>query len=111
MSGNQLEGRRGETVALQVEECCYRYLMVGGGMVLVGLALMLTTVLFWLGAPMVAVGGAIIVGNIVWFLRVKKQQGINVTCPHCNKEYNILPGSHSFMCDECQQVVPVPRAA
>jgi hypothetical protein len=99
------------TVARQVEECCYRYLLIGGSLVLVGLIMMLTAVLFWLGAPLAVIGAALVSGNIVWFFRLRKQQGIAVTCPHCEKEYIVLPGFGSFICSECQHAVPVPRAA
>jgi hypothetical protein len=97
--------------ARQLEECCYRYWKIGGALIAVGVVLMLTSMLFWLGAPLAAAGAAVIVGNIVWFLRVNQQASIMVTCPHCAKEHNVLPGFHNFVCDECEHEVPVPRAA
>jgi hypothetical protein len=111
VNGDQERGRRGETDALQAEERSFRYLKVGGGLMLLGFVLMLTTVLVWLGAPLAAIGAAIIVWDIVSFLRLQKMQGINVTCPHCNKDYTVLPGMQHIMCDECKHVIPVPRAA
>ena len=104
-------GQLGETDARQVEETCYRYMKIGGGLVLAGLALMFTSVFFWLGAPVAAIGVAVIGGTMIWLLRLNKTAGINVTCPHCDKQYNVLPGFHSFVCDECEHEVPVPRAA
>lgn len=111
MNGEQIHGHPHEVDAQQAEEFCYRYMMIGGGLLLVGFVLLLTTVLFWVGIPVAAVGAAIIAGNIVWYLRLRKQQGINVACPSCSKEYNVLPGVHNFICDECKHVVPVPHAA
>ena len=111
MHGHSRPGRGQETVARQAEECCYRYLLIGGALLLVGLILMLTAVLFWLGAPLAATGAALIGGNIIWYLRLRKQQGMEVTCPHCHKEYTILPGFGQFICSECQHTVPVRRAA
>jgi hypothetical protein len=105
------QGRLGEADAQQVEETCYRYMKIGGGLVLAGLALMLTSVLFWLGAPVAAIGALVIAATIIWLFRVNQKAGISVTCPHCEKQYNVLPGFHSFVCDECEHVVPVPRAA
>ena len=104
------DGRGERTVARQAEECCYRYLAIGGSLALVGLVLMLTSVLFWLGAPLAAIGAAMIGGNIIWFLRLRKQQGMQVTCPHCDKEYTVLPGFGHFICSECRYTVPVRRA-
>jgi hypothetical protein len=106
-----MEGRRAETDALEAEERSFRYLKVGGIMVLIGFALMLTTVLFWLGAPLATIGFIIIVWDIASYLRLQKQQGINVTCPHCSKDYTVLPGMQHVLCDECKHVIPVPRAA
>ena len=54
---------------------------------------------------------ALIGGNIIWFLRLWKQQGMEVTCPHCDKSYTVLPGFGHFVCSECQHTVSVPRAA
>lgn len=105
------DGRGERKVARQAEECCYRYLAIGGSLALVGLVLMLTSVLFWLGAPLAAIGAALIGGNIIWFLRLRKQQGIEVRCPSCDKEYTVLPGFGSFICSECRHTVPVRRVA
>jgi hypothetical protein len=105
------QGRPGVADAVQVEETCYRYMKIGGGLVLGGLALMFTSVLFWLGAPVAAFGAVMIAGTILWLLRLNQKAGISVTCPHCDKQYNVLPGFHSFVCDDCEHVVPVPRAA
>lgn len=109
MNGDQIRAHRNSVNAMQVEECCFRYWKIGGGMVLAGLAMMLVAVLFPIGVMVVAAGAALIVGNIIWFWRVRQQQGIMVSCPSCNKEYNILPGTHTFMCDECRHAVPVPN--
>jgi hypothetical protein len=109
--GHSNDGRGDKTAARQAEDCCYRYLLVGGSMVLVGLVLMLTAVLFWLGAPLAAIGAALIGGNMIWFLRLRKQQGMEVTCPSCDKSYTVLPGFGSFICSECRHTVPVRRAA
>jgi hypothetical protein len=111
VNGDQIKANQDEANAMQVEECCYRYLKIGGGMVLGGLVMMLIAVLFPVGVLLVAGGAALVLGNIVWYLRLRQQQGIMVACPSCGKEYNILPGSHTFMCDDCQHVVPVPRVA
>jgi hypothetical protein len=108
VNGDQIRAQRGGANALQAEECCYRYWKIGGGMILGGLVMMLIAVLFPIGVMLVAAGATVIVGNIVWFLRVRQQQGIMVACPSCGKEYNILPGSHNFVCDECQHIVPIP---
>jgi hypothetical protein len=107
----QTEGRLVRVNAEQLEETCYRYMKIGGGLLLVGLALMMTTVLFWLGAPVAALGAAIMAVNMLCMLRLNKTAGIAVTCPNCDKKYNVLPGSHSFVCDDCQHVIAVPRAA
>ncbi len=111
MNQAQVGGRQGEANVLRMEECCYLYWKIGGGLIAVGIVLMFTTVLFWLGAPLAAVGAAVIVGNILWFLKVNRQSGINVTCPHCQKVHNVLPGFHRFICEECEHEVLVPRAA
>jgi len=111
MKGDQNRARRDEANAMQVEECCYRCWKIGGGMVLSGVVLMLIAVLFPVGVLLVAAGATVIIGSIVWFFRVRQQQGIMVACPSCGKEYHVLPGSHTFVCDDCQHVVPVPRAA
>jgi uncharacterized Zn-finger protein len=97
--------------AEQAEEYCYRFLKIGGGMVLGGLCLMMVAFLFPVAVLLAAAGALVITGDIIWFLRLRNQQGINVTCPYCEKEYNALPGSHTFMCDECQHAVSVPRVA
>src|SRR5690349_20939563 len=65
MHGHSSDGSGDGTVARQAEECCYRYLVIGGALGLVGLVLMLTAVLFWLGAPLAAVGAVLIGGNIL----------------------------------------------
>jgi hypothetical protein len=98
-------------MARQAEECCYRYLLIGGSLALVGLILMLTAVLFWLGAPLAAIGAAVMSGNILWFLRLRKQQGTQVNCPSCQKKYTVPPGCRSFICSECRHAVPVRHAA
>jgi hypothetical protein len=108
VNGEQIRAHRREANAMQVEECCYRYWKIGGSMILAGLVMMLIAVLFPVGMLLASAGALLIVGNIVWFLRVRQQQGIMVGCPSCGKEYNILPGSHNFVCDECQHVVPIP---
>jgi len=97
--------------AQQVEETCYRYMKIGGGMVAAGLVLMLTSVFFWLGAPLAPFSAVVIGSTILWLFRLNQTAGISVTCPHCDKKYNVLPGFHSFVCDECEHEVPVPRAA
>ena len=66
---------------------------------------------FWIGAPLTAAGAAIVGGNILWFWKLNRQASINVTCPHCHKEYNVLPGFQYFLCDECKHEVPVPNVA
>ena len=105
-------GDRGDgTMERQAEEYCYLYLLIGGSLVLAGLILMLTAVLFWLGAPLAALGAALISGNILWFLRLRKRQGTQVNCPSCQKEYTVLPGCGSFICSECRHTVPVRHAA
>jgi hypothetical protein len=111
VNSERTDGRLVQVNAEQLEETCYRYLKIGGGVFLVGLALMLTTVMFWLGAPLAAIGAAIMAGTMVWLLRLNKTAGIAVACPNCDKEYNVLPGSHNFVCDDCQHVIPAPRAA
>ena len=111
VNGDQIRAHRDEVNAIKVEDTCYRYWKIGGGMVLGGLVLMLIAFLFLFGVLLVAAGAGLIIGNIVWFFRVRQQQGIMVACPSCGKEYNILPGSHIFVCDDCQHVVPVPRVA
>jgi hypothetical protein len=111
VNGDQIRANADEANATRVEDACYRYLKIGGGMVLGGFVLMLIAMLFPVGVLLVAVGAALILGNIVWYLRVRQQQGIMVACPSCGKEYNILPGSHIFVCDDCQHVVPIPRVA
>jgi hypothetical protein len=111
VNGEQISGHRSEAAAQRFEDCCYRYLKIGGGMVLGGVVLMMIAVLFPVGVFLVAAGAALIVGNIIWFLRMRQQQGIIVTCPSCSKEYNVFPGSHTFICDECEHAVPVPHAA
>ncbi len=111
MNPTQWRRQNGATDALGVEECCYRFWKIGGGMIAVGIVLMFTSVLFWLGAPLAAIGAAIIMGNILWFLNVNRQTGIKIACPNCEKEHTILPDFHRFVCDECQHEVPIPRAA
>jgi hypothetical protein len=111
VNGDRIETRPAVTDARKVEETCYLYMKIGGGLLVAGLALMMLTVLFWLGAPLAAIGAAIIAGNILWLLQLNKKAGINVTCPHCDKQYNVLPGFHNFICDNCEHEVPVPRAA
>src|SRR5260370_12048612 len=111
MKSHENRGRGEGTMERQAEQYCYLYLLIGGSLVLVGLILMLTAVLFWLGAPLAALGAALISGNILWFLRLRKQQGIPVTCPHCQKEYTMLPGCRGFICTECRHAVSVPHAA
>ena len=111
MNENEVSARRQEFRTHQVEESCYRFLKIGGGLALIGFVMMLTTVLFWLGAPVGALGIAIVVWGIVSFLRFQGQQGINVTCPHCDRSYTILPGMQHVMCDECKHEIPVPHAA
>ena len=111
MNGEQMTGHRSGVDAQRVEECCYRYLKIGGSLVLGGLVLMLIAVLFPIGVFLVVAGGAVIVADIIWSMRVRQQQGIIVTCPSCDKEHNVLPGSHTFICDECQHAVPVPHGA
>jgi hypothetical protein len=98
-------------VARQAEESCFRYLLIGGSLVLVGLILMMTAILFWLGLPLAVIGAALVSGNIIWFFRLRRKQGIAVTCPCCQKEYTVLPGFGTFICTECRHAVPVPRAA
>jgi hypothetical protein len=111
VNGEHVSRRRSGADAQRFEECCYRYLKVGGGMILGGLVLIMIAVLFPVGVFLVAAGTAVIAGNIIWFLRMRQQQGIIVTCPSCEKEYNVFPGAHTFICDECQHAVPVTRVA
>ena len=111
MMSHESGGRGDGTMERQAEEYCYLYLLIGGSLVLVGLILMLTAVLFWLGAPLAALGAALISGNILWFLRLRKRQGIPVTCSHCQKEYTMLPGCRGFICTDCRHAVSVPHAA
>jgi hypothetical protein len=108
---NEVSARRREVQTHKVEEACYRFLKIGSGLALAGFAMMLTTVLFWLGTPIAALGIAVIVWGILSFLRFQRKQGINVTCPHCDRTYTILPGMQHVLCDECKHEIPVPRAA
>jgi hypothetical protein len=108
VNGEPSQGRLAGPDARQVEETCYRYLKIGGGLLAVGLALVLTSVLFWLGVPLMVLGAAVIAANILWMMRLSQKAGINVICPHCDKQYNVLPGFHSFICDQCEHEVRVP---
>ena len=111
MNGEHVTEHRSEANAQRFEDCCYRYLKIGGGMVLGGVVLILTSVLASVGFLLAAAGVVVIVGDIIWSMRMRQQQGIMVACPSCSKEYNIFPGSHTFICDECHHAVPVPHAA
>ena len=111
MSDEQITEHRSEANAQRVEECCYRYLKIGGSLLLGGIVLMLFAMLFPVGVILATAGAVVIGASIIWYLRVRQQQGIMVACPSCTKEYQVLQGDHTFICDDCKHVVPVPRVA
>ena len=94
-----------------IESWCYRNLIIGGILLVVGLIFTLTMVLAWWGVPLFVVGVIIIAYDVVQTMRRLRARGIDVTCPYCQRHYRIEPERRHLLCDDCQREVPIPRAA
>jgi hypothetical protein len=89
----------------QAEEIGYRLLVCGAGMLGVGILLSLTVVLIYLGAPLIVMGAAVLLGTILWMFAISRRMTHEVPCPHCHKGNLVLDTAASFRCDDCGEEI------
>lgn len=93
----------------------YRVLGPLAAVMLVGVALVFTTILLAVGVLLCAICATLMVVFFVWAIRLQKRPRHDIHCPYCTNKNTVFDGVPSFECDIChrsivfnQKGAPVP---
>lgn len=97
--------RRDYATVRQLEGTMYRVLGPLAAVMLVGVALVFTTILLAAGVLLCAISAALMVVFFVWAIRLQKRPRRDIRCPYCTNKNTVFEAVPEFECDICHRPI------
>lgn len=90
----------------ELEKKTFKVFGYGGVVLAVGLLFALLGLVI-IGAPIMVVGGVVIMAGIAWVSMLGKEPTNHVFCPYCSSGNDVYQSRRSFECDICGRAVQI----
>jgi hypothetical protein len=95
------------TTIRQLEKKGYKLFAYAGGMFVVGLILTFTSILAFIGVPLLAAGVGLFFISMLWMMKLGKRPVWDIFCPYCSGKNEVFKTVQRFDCDLCNRGIIV----
>ena len=90
-----------------LEHKSFRVFYFVGGMVALGFVMWLTSILAFIGIPLVILGVLLFFITLLWMLKLSREPTRASFCPYCSTKNEVFVSRKDFLCDVCRRPIGV----
>jgi len=90
-----------------LEHKSFRVFYFVGAMVALGFVMWLTSILAFIGVPLVVLGVLLFFITLVWMLKLSREATRVSYCPYCSTKNEVFVSRKDFLCDVCRRPIGV----